>query len=311
MRINKIYIGKSICRPMKSKIGKLIFEYTKNARITTKELGKNIGTSQQSASYLLMTLKKRRVIEKPVTIIDAVNFGFIHVLVGVNLIKTDSLSKKEILEELKKIPTITGIEECKEGLDFLVEHVTPNLSAFNKTNFDLILNYSKKMRIVFIYPVIVIHEYRKNYLVKTPDPTEKILFGDRTVKELSKEESLVLSELVKNPEKKLVDISESLHIPIKTVITLKRELEKTGIIKGYTAIINNNKVGIHRQILFLKFPGEGINEINKFSDYAKNNHSIIRFAKMIGEYQVAIIVESEKEIEIIKSSLCSNLRFCC
>lgn len=279
---------------------KLIFEYTKNARITTKELGKKIGTSQQSASYLLMILKKRKIIEKSSTIIDAVKFGYINVLVGINLIKTDEASKKEILDVLKSNPAITGIEECKEGVDFLVEHVTPNLSAFNKSNLDLMQNYSKKMKIVFIYPVIVIHEYYKNYLVKTPDTTDKILFGDRTIKELSKEESALLAELIKNPEKKLVDISETLHMPIKTVINIKRELEKTSIIKGYTAILNNERAGIRRQIIFLKFPGEGINEIDKCGDYARNNNAIVRFSKMIGEYQVAIIVESVDEIEIIK-----------
>jgi DNA-binding Lrp family transcriptional regulator len=285
---------------MKSKIKKLLFEYTRNARITTKELGKNIGASQQSASYLLNILKKKKAIEASVTIVDAVKFGYINVLTGINLVKTDIATKKEILDELKKIPSITSIEECKEGVDFLVEHITPNLSAFNKTNLDLIQQFSKKMKIVFIYPVIVIHEYYKNYLARSIDPTDKVLFGDRVLKDLSREETIILQELVKDPEKKLIDISETTKIPIKSVINVKRELEKKNIIKGYTAVLNNEKLGIQRQILFLKFPGEGLQEIDKFADYAKNNRNIVKFWKMIGEYQIGIIVEDCDEIEVIK-----------
>ena len=73
---------------MKSKIKKLLFECTKNSRITTKELGKRIEASQQSASYLLNTLKRKKIIESPSTIVDAVKFGFINVIVGINFIKT-------------------------------------------------------------------------------------------------------------------------------------------------------------------------------------------------------------------------------
>ena len=42
---------------MNEKTKKIIFEYSKNSRITTQELGRKVGASQQSASYLLNSLK--------------------------------------------------------------------------------------------------------------------------------------------------------------------------------------------------------------------------------------------------------------
>ena len=47
---------------MKEKIKKILYEYTNNSRITTKELGKKINVSQQSAFYLLNTLKEKSCI---------------------------------------------------------------------------------------------------------------------------------------------------------------------------------------------------------------------------------------------------------
>ncbi|MBS3093418.1 Lrp/AsnC family transcriptional regulator [Candidatus Pacearchaeota archaeon] len=285
---------------MKSKLKKLVYEYTKNSRITTKELGKRIGASQQSASYLLSTLKKKKMIESPTTIIDAVKFGYINILTGAILLKTDQNTKKDILDELKTISFVTGIEEFKEGIDFIVEYVVPNLSAFNKINLDLIEKFSNKMRIVFVYPIIVVHEYNKNYLVRNFEMSDKILFSDNEKIEVSNQELIILKELIKNPERKLIDIAESTNIPIKTVIKIKKEMERKNIIKGYTSILNNGKLGINREVILLKFPGEGIKEIDKFMDYAKNNKHIVKCIKIIGEYQVAVTIESDSDLTIIK-----------
>lgn len=151
---------------MKAKLKKLLFEYSRNARITTKELGKKIGSSQQSASYLLNSLKDKKFIENEATIIDAVKFGYVSVLVGFNFIKLDNSLKKEIIEELKEIDSIVTIEEGKEGVDLLVGYLSSNLSSFNKTHSEVIYKFYKKLKTAFVFPIIVVHEYCKNYLIK-------------------------------------------------------------------------------------------------------------------------------------------------
>jgi len=135
---------------MKTKIKKLLFEYSRNSRITTKELGKNIGTSQQSASYLLNSLKKKKLIGEGTTIVDAIKLGFVNVLVGFNFLNPSL--KKDIIDDLMNITAITSIEEGKEGVDLLVEYTTQNLSAFNKIHSELIYKFYKKHRTTFVFP---------------------------------------------------------------------------------------------------------------------------------------------------------------
>jgi DNA-binding Lrp family transcriptional regulator len=285
---------------MKAKIKKLLFEYTKNSRITTQELGKRIGTSQQSASYLLNSLKKKKLIEKPATMVDAVKFSFVSVIVGFNLLNTEYSTKKEVIEELKEVDSIISIEEAKEGIDFLVEYIAPNLSSFNKTHNELVYKFYKKLRTIFVFPTIVNHNYNKKYLSRKLDDSDKILFGDRVLREINERESRILQELIKHPEKKLIDIAESTSLPVKSVVNIKRSLEQRNIIKGYTATLNHQKLEINRQIIFLRFSSEGVKKIDSFSEFTKYNKNIIEFSKIIGEYQLMIIVESQKEIEIMK-----------
>ena len=285
---------------MKQKIRKLLFEYTTNSRITTKELGKNINASQQSASYILNTLKKKKIIGDPVTIVDSVKLGYISVLVGFNFLQTDSQSKKEVIEELKEIPEVTGIEEGKEGIDLLVEYCTLNLSAFNKIHTEIIYKFFKRLRTTFVFPIIVSHKYPRNYLSRKTDRRDLILSGDRMLKKLGEKEFQILDQLIIKPDKKLVDISEDAKIPIKTVIKIKKLLEKKSVIKGYTAILDYNKLSINRQIIFLRITSEGMKEIDKFNQYAKFNKNIIQFTKLIGSSQVLVIAESLKELDIIR-----------
>ena len=146
---------------MKEKTKKLLFEITRDSRISTKELGKKIGSSQQSASYLKNVLKKDCLIGQSNVIVDAVKLGFVNVLVGFNYLKTDAATKREVIKELKENDNIVGIEEGKEGVDILVEYSSKNLSAFNKSYSELVYKFFKRLRNIFVYPIIVNHEYFK------------------------------------------------------------------------------------------------------------------------------------------------------
>ncbi len=285
---------------MKTKIKKLLFEYSENSRITTKELGKKIGASQQSAFYLLNTFRKKKIIS-PAVLVDAIKLGYTNVIVGFNFLKNDSYTRKEIVDELKKVDSIIAIEEGKEGIDLIVEYSCLNLSAFNKIHSEIIYKFFKKLRTTFVFPIIVIREYSRRYLTKKYCNRDVILSGDRELKELNENELKVLDELVDFPEKKIIDISDSLKMNVKSVIKIKKSLEKKFIIKGYGAVFNHLKLSVNRQMIFLRFSGEGgVKDIDKFNDYAKNNKNIVKFVKLIGEYQVLVFVESLKEIEIIK-----------
>jgi len=285
---------------MKVKIKKLLFEYSRNSRISTKELGKKIGASQQSASYLKNQLKKRNLIEFNTTIVDAVKLGLVNVLVGFNYLKQDSSSKNEIINGLKEIGMIIGIEEGKEGVDLLIEFSAPNLAAFNKVRTDLISKFDKQLRTSFVFPMIINYKYLKNYLSKKFDDKVYILYGDRIVVDLSKKELELLYSLVKNPEESIVNLSEKLKISAKSLIKIKKDLEQKQVIKAYTSIFNNLKLGINRQIIFLRFSSEGVKQIEEFKAYTRRHRNIIQFMKLIGEFQTAIVVESLEEIGIIQ-----------
>ena len=283
---------------MNLKNRKLLFELTRNLRITTKEIGRKTKTTQQSSSYTINQFKKKKIIQHPTTIVDAVKLGFTNVLVGFNYKNFDIQAKRDILEKLKDNNMIISIEESKQGVDLLVEYSAPNLSAFNKQHTELMYKL-KSLETKFIFPVIVRHKYVKNYLVKKLDKKDLVLSGDRALHNLTKKELKVLKALINNPDGKIVSIAKTTNIPVKTIVKIKKDLEKRAIIKGYSCVLNNKKVGINRYILFIKFTSEGINEIKKVVEFAKYNKNIIELTKIIGDYHILLIVEELQETNII------------
>jgi len=285
---------------MKQKLKKAVYEYTNNSRITTKELGKKINVSQQSASYLIKSLKSKKIIQNETTIVDAVKLGYINTLIGFNYIKLDNQTRKEVINELKNTNEVIAIEESKEGTDLLVEVSNQNLAAFHKIYIDLVTKFNKQLTTAFTFPIITKYNYGKKYLKQQKANKAQVLFGDRIVKDLTKNENLVLQELIKNPTKRIIDISTKTKLIPKSVINIKKELEKKFIIKGYSAILDNKPLGIQREIIFLRFQNEGIKDLNNFLNYAKGHKNIIEAIKVIGSSQLIIIVENINEIDIIR-----------
>lgn len=285
---------------MNKKISKLLFELSKNSRITTKELGKQIKTSQQSSSYLIKQLKKKKIIQRNTTIVDAVKLGLTNVVVGLNYLNFDTQVKKEILDEIKSKETIVSIEETKQGADLIIEYASSNLSAFNKTHTELINKFHGDVETKFMFPVIVKHKYLKNYLTRKFDNKDIVLCGDRQVVDLSEVENSVLQALVKQPDEKLIKIAKTTGISVKSVVNIKRKLEKRFIIKGYSCTINHKKLGINRDIIFLKFLSRGIKDIDSFVGYIKYNKNVIKLIKLIGGFHIMLVVEEINETDILK-----------
>lgn len=293
--INRVFFYKK----MNKNIRKLVFELTKNSRNTTKNISKKTKISQQSVSYSIKQLKKKRLIQGFTSIIDAVKLGFTNIIVGFNYLKFDTQIKKEILEELKNTESVISIQESTHGLDLIVEYSANNLSAFNKTHSEFIHKFHKSLETKFIFPIIVKHKYQRNYLVRKFDDSEIILCGDRKIVNLSKNELSILQILLKNPNSTFVSMCKFTKLSVKSIIKIKKKLERLFLIRGYSCFFNHSRLGINRYLLFLKLSGLSVGEINKLIQYCKSDRNIVELIKIIGEYQIILTIEELQKKDII------------
>ena len=285
---------------MKQKIRKLLFELTRNSRISTKNLSKILKASQQSCSYLIKSLRKRKILQQYSCIVDAVKLGFTNIIVSFNYLDFDSKVVKDILEHLKNDSLVTVVYECKQGVDLIVEFSALNLSAFNKNLSEIIDRFNKVLRVVSVSPVIVKHRFLRNYLVRKKDDKDIILCGDRDLVLLSDNEKAVLNGLIKEPSASLTMISKNTGISVKSVVSVKKGLEQKKVIKGYSCVFNAEKLGIYKYFLFLSFSNLGTKEMSRLVEFARQNKNIISLTKLIGEFQILLVVEELSKTGLIK-----------
>ena len=100
---------------------------------------------------------------------------------------------------------------------------------------------------------------------------------------LTLREKQVLEELIKNCKISDQEIARKLKTSRPTILKIRRRLEKKGIIKGYTSLVDLEKIGLNLQAVILY----------RWRDYSKSEEleSTIKFTKSLPE--VILFVKGE------------------
>jgi len=293
---------------MNKKLGKLVYALSSNARLTTKKLGQLLSVSQQNASYMVKSLLKKDILQKYLTVIDPARFGLTNVIVLYNYKSFDKRSITNLKYYLLEHPYIVTAEEVSQGADLLLEYSVPNLSFFNKKHTEFLYKYQSLLQVADIYIVVVKHLYEKKYLVNTHDYNETIVCGDRNRFMFNTNQKKVLLELNKNAKEPVINIAHKLKIDSKTVVRIKKQLEKQKIILKYSMLFNYNKLDIVKKYLFIHLVHKDPNEIKKLLEFTKQNENIVEAVKIIGDYELMLVIEKHKQSNQVVTDLRKNFQ---
>ena len=133
----------------------------------------------------------------------------------------------------------------------------------------MLKRFQKEAKTKFVFPIIVKHKFKRNYLSKKQEYGDIALCGDRRVVILSENEQKIVYALVKEPTATYTRLAKLTNISIKTVIKLKKNLEQKNIIKGYSCYPHLANAGIKRAMILIK-PAD-INDLDKIIAYGNNN----------------------------------------
>ncbi|MFH1506152.1 MAG: Lrp/AsnC family transcriptional regulator [archaeon] len=274
---------------MNTKLRKLLYALSVNSRITTKELGKYTRASQQSASYLLNSIEKKKWVFNYQTIIDPAKFGLINVMVLYNFL--DFEAKNDVIGYLEQSPYIVKIESCAQGADILVEYCVPNLSLFNKEDKTFLQTFKRKINNMAIYPIIVKHIYNPAFLINKTDDAEIVVSGDRDAVNLSSLQKKVLLQLQNNARISMFSIAQKLKIDPKTVVGIRKYLKKNKIIRKYSVILEAQNIPVYRTHTLLNIDYRNVSEINKFLQFVKQHKNVVQVFKIIGSYEFFLTID--------------------
>ncbi len=273
---------------------KLVFEMSEDARIKTKDLGKRLRISQQSASYWVQSLQRKKVILDYNTVIDSAKFGLVQIQVYLNFSSFDSKKIREIITSLKAEDHVILLEELAHGFDLTAVYCVPNLSLYNKLIRAFLQKFKGSVSIAKTYPIIVKHIYPRKFLLPRKAGTEIVVSGDRDVMRISENERKVLTHLWEDAGTSIIGIHKKTKLNPKTIIRMKKRLEENKIIRGYSSNFNLSSIGIRKKHLLLRSRGLSLADDRRLLQFALMHSNIVEVTRLIGDYDLLIEIEEER-----------------
>jgi len=136
-----------------------------------------------------------------------------------------------------------------------------------------------------------------------------ITFGTETVfryterLKLDKKDTKIIYELYKNARVPVSIIAKKVGLSKDTIKYRMRRMEQRGLILGYTAVINMNRLGYHWNILLLQTKFENLEKENAFIEFLQSSKNVLKVMKCSGkwDYQFDVIFSSLLEFnDLIK-----------
>ncbi|MEK6817249.1 MAG: winged helix-turn-helix transcriptional regulator, partial [Nanoarchaeota archaeon] len=218
---------------------KILTELIINSRIPINQLAKKVGISREVATYRINKLIQEKIILDFYTIIDIQKLGF---------------SKAGCLIQFKGISK----EKEKEFLDYLVEHefvtyLGPLTGKWNLA-FDIVYKDKEQLSSIikelenkftrFLDKILVISSgfEEESFPTKIFDSKKKFEIKETKEINLDKTDLKILKEISINSRIEYKELADKIKLSANAIKYRIKNLEKSGIILGYTLSVDFRKL---------------------------------------------------------------------
>jgi DNA-binding Lrp family transcriptional regulator len=271
---------------------KILYELFLNSRQSSSSISKKININLSVVKYRIKKLEKTGVIKNYCIVPNFQKIGYHLYLFYINLQFASPGKEIEIINYFQKRKNTWRIESSQGKYNIILTIVIKNtdeLLHFYKDMLDKYSYYFKKISISQSYELSESQSLQnKNILSNDSNKTVKANdFKEYEKKSLNKK---ILYILNKDPRIPTVEIAQQLDISVPTVITYIKSLLKEGIIKKYSVIINDEKIGLKR--FYIRFTFVDYKKIDHIIHYLSSNSYVEEIYKVIGDYHLEIILNT-------------------
>jgi len=285
---------------------KIMFELDKNARQSIAEISKKTKIPRSIVEYRIKKLTSEKIITKFVTEVALGKVGFFIYRIYCQISGLSKEDQKKFYEDLIKDDNFIWIAKCEGRWDLLLGVYAENVIDFGRIKSNFLLKYGKY---ISDYAITIIDEayiLERTHLSdkKNREFIEKYIGGTEVVK-LGRDDKRLLQLMTNDARIKIVELSKKLDLNVRTVINKIDNLEKLGIIQGYTTFFDLNKINyeFYKICVYLK-------ELNEKSykdliTFCKNQQHIVHLIESIGPWELELEIEvtSTKQFQEISNDI--------
>lgn len=273
-----------------SLFNKFLHIISTNSKLTSKQISKELQTSQQNVSYMIKKCKDDNVISQYQTLIDPSRFGFDSFIVFLKLRNSSKKTFNDLNRSVENIPEITGYYSLFGNFEVVLKFTTYNASSFNKILKSFLSEIKEIVIDVVIFTQIVEYYFSPTY-ISSKRLREAVLLGaDREIIRMNDKEKEILNYLDDNSRVSSSKIALNLSTTAKSIIENIKKLEKKEVIKGYTAQYHPELLNIDQYLILLRVSFD--QDEQEVFRHIKTIKNITRISKVFGSWDFIIQFET-------------------
>jgi len=274
---------------------KILAELDKNSRQTYSQLAKKIQLSQEAVRYRINQLTKDKIIQKFFTIIDSSKLVFVYYKILLKLHNSNERKIQSLIEYLSKDKNICWLASLDGNYDVGFVVKAENILALN----NILEELNKKFNSIInkqVFSVNMLGEYlSRDYLINNKrayksEPSYSVKFEKA---DLDETDIKIIKSLTEDARESSVNIGLKLGLSADTILQRKRKLEKAGVIKKYTIVLNHSALNQIHYKVFVYLNNFSPKEINNFLDYCRTESRIVYIIKALGDWNYELDIEAE------------------
>jgi|ETNmetMinimDraft_11_1059920.scaffolds.fasta_scaffold15123_2 DNA-binding Lrp family transcriptional regulator len=224
---------------------KLLYLLDVDGRLTYSQLAKKTAMSKQVVKYRMDRLEKAGTIRGYYPMIDTSRLGFTVFRVYFKFKNITPAKKEEIINYFKQQKHIWAVVLIAGKWDIALGVSVENIYQFYEIWDNILEKYLENIKDYKTSIYSPIYHYAKAYITGNKDDSKVRILGGREKVSFDDKDIKILISLSKNARASLLEIAKEVRISAELTSYRIKQLQKRGIIQGYRAMIDVERLGYH------------------------------------------------------------------
>ncbi|MBI5390343.1 AsnC family transcriptional regulator [Candidatus Woesearchaeota archaeon] len=281
---------------------KLLYELSKNSRLSAPQIAKNVGLSKDAVIYRMKHLEHSGVIQKYVAVVNLKKLHYRTHIVFLEFRKFDLLTEKKVLSFLVDFPYSIWVASPSGHWDVIVDIISKSTDQFDEILSTLIDQLGDNLKHYDVLETVREFYYNHKYLTGenvTESSSPNVHYS------LDHTDYLILKSLSQNSRVKSTDISKKIHVSHDQVSYRIKKLAQSKIIEQFTVWLDVSKLNHSYYYLFLKLNSLNKKTENRITSFLKSQKEVLFFGKTAGRFNfnIDVIVEDQLQLKLFINHL--------
>lgn len=285
---------------------------TENARLPAKAIAKKVGLSREAVEYRIKRLEKLGIIGSYKAKIDMTRFSQNAYVIFLRLSKITQQKLDKTIKFFVNNPLTMWAATITGGWDMASSFLTRSSSDLEKimTGIENVLGENLKEYVLLTYTKELKNTYEDLFPVRMEKlGKDKFVingFSSEKLIKLDGKDKKIIKTLAENAKASNIEISKYVGITPEAVRQRIKNLERTGVIRGYRGIIDIYNLNLEIYYVLIKFNKITSSLEKELETYFKNNPNIYYCARVIGRYDLIANITAKDRLDF--RNILSDLR---